>query len=332
MKAIVLTKYGDSGTLQLSEVEKPVPNENEVLVKVHATTVNDYDWSLMRGKPYLYRLMFGLTKPKRDIPGMELSGTIEALGKNATRFGVGDAVYGDISEYGFGAFAEYVSINESALIGKPSGMSFEEAASLPHAAALAVQGLVDVGKIEENQRVLINGAGGGVGTLGLYIAKLYSSEVTGVDTGSKLGMMSRIGFDKVIDYKKSDFTRGGEYYDLILDTKTNRSPFDYLRVLSKHGKYVSVGGGLNRIFQIVLLRHWISRFYGKNISVVGLKPNKDLSYINELYESGKIKPVIDGPYRLRDAPELIQYFGEGRHTGKIVLSTQGDPEAEPTRL
>lgn len=322
MKAIVLTKYGGPDVLQLKDVDKPIPKENEVLIKIHAAAINDYDWSLMRGKPYLYRLMFGLTKPKKKIPGMELSGTIEALGENARKFEIGDAVYGDISGYGFGAFAEYVCINEQALVHKPTQMSFDEAASISHASMLAVQGLIDVGRIQKNQKVLINGAGGGVGTFGLYIAKLYCAEVTGVDTGDKLGVMSSIGFDQVIDYKKNDFTKNGQCYDLILDTKTNRSPSNYIRSLSAHGKYVTVGGDLNRILQIVLLKPWISGFYKKSMAVVGLKPNKDLDYINELYESGKIKPVIDGPYKLSETPELIQYFGEGKHTGKIVLTLE----------
>ena len=322
MKAIILTKYGGPDSLQIKDIDKPIPKEHEVLIKVHAAAINDYDWSLMRGKPYLYRLMFGITKPKKKIPGMELSGVIEALGHNARKFKTGDAAYGDISEYGFGAFAEYVCINEQALVHKPAQMSFDEAASISHASMLAVQGLIDVGKIQKNQKILINGAGGGVGTFGLNIAKLYCAEVTGVDTGDKLRVMSSIGFDQVIDYKKNDFTKNGQCYDLILDTKTTRSPFDYIRSLSAHGKYVTVGGSLNRLLQVVLLKPWISKFYKKSMAVVALKPNKDLSYINELYESGKIKPVIDGPYKLSETPELIQYFGEGKHRGKIIISLE----------
>jgi NADPH:quinone reductase-like Zn-dependent oxidoreductase len=320
MKAIVQKKYGGSEALQLKDVQKPVPKEREVLIKVHAAAINDYDWSMMRGKPYIYRLMFGLIEPKNKIPGMELSGTVVALGENVTKFELGDAVYGDISGYGFGAFAEFTCVNEQALVRKPPQMSFEEAASVPHASMLVLQGLVDVGKIRENQKVLINGAGGGVGTFGLYIAKLYGAEVTGVDTGDKLEMISSIGYDQVIDYKDSDFTKNGQLYDLILDTKTNRSPFEYIRCLSEEGRYVTVGGELSRILQIVLLKHWIAKFHGKSMAVVGLKPNKDLDYIHELYEAVKIKPVIDGPYELSQAPELVQYFGEGKHTGKVILS------------
>jgi len=277
---------------------------------------------LMRGKPYPYRLMFGITKPKKKIPGIELSGIIEALGENVNTFKVGDAVYGDISSYGFGCFAEYICVDEKALVLKPVKMSFEEAASISHASMLAVQGLVDVGKIQKGQKILINGSGGGVGTFGLSIAKLYGSEVTGVDTGDKLKMMKSIGFDHVIDYKKEDFTKNGQCYDLILDTKTNRSTFDYVRSLSPNGRYVTVGGDLNRLLQIFLLKPCISKFNKKSIDIVALKPNKDLDYINELYETGKIKPVIDGPYKLSEVPELIQYFGEGKHTGKVVITLE----------
>lgn len=319
MKALVFKKYGSPEVLQLREITKPTPEENEVLVRIHATAVNDYDWSMIRGKPYLYRLLFGLLKPKHQIPGMELSGTIEALGTNAKSFKIGDHVYGDISTYGFGGFAEYVCINEKALVIKPDKMRFEEATAIPHAAALALQGLVDAGDIKKGQKILINGAGGGMGTFGLQIAKLYDAEVTGVDTGDKLKMMEEIGFDHIIDYKKEDFTKNGQKYDLILDAKTTRSTFDYLRALSSKGKYVTVGGYLNRLFPMFLLKPWISIFSTKRIQIVALKPNKDLNYISELFEAGKIRPVIDGPFNLSQLPEAIQYFGEGRHQGKVVI-------------
>jgi NADPH:quinone reductase-like Zn-dependent oxidoreductase len=319
MKALVFTKYGSPEVLQFKEIEKPTPKEDEVLVEIHATAVNDYDWSMIRGKPYLYRLLFGLLKPKHQIPGMELSGTVEALGTNAELFKVGDAVYGDISAYGFGSFAEYVCINEKALVIKPDKMSYEEATAIPHAATLALQGLVDAGDIKKGQKVLINGAGGGMGTFGLQIAKLYDAEVTGVDTGDKLKMMKEIGFDHIIDYKQEDFTKNGQTYDLILDAKTTRSTFDYLRALSSKGKYVTVGGYLNRLFPMLLLKPWISIFSKKRTHIVALKPNKDLDYISELFEADKIRPIIDGPFSLSEVPEAIKYFGEGRHSGKVVI-------------
>ena len=284
--------------------------------------MNDYDWSMVRGKPYLYRLMFGIIKPKRKIPGMELAGIIEALGTNATSFKVGDAVYGDISEYGFGSFAEYICINEKALKLKPGKMSFEQAASIPHAAMLAVQGLIDLGKVQKGQKILINGAGGGFGTFGLQIAKLYSTEVTGVDTGDKLNMMKSIGFDHIIDYRKEDFTKNGQRYDLILDAKTNRSTFAYLRSLNPNGRYVTVGGTTSRLLQAFFLGPLIRLYSKKSIKIVALKPNKDLDYMKELFEAGKIKPVIDGPYKLNEVPEAIRYFGEGKHKGKVVITLE----------
>ena len=322
MKAIVYTKYGPPEVLQLKEVEKPTPKENEVLVKVITTAVNDYDWSMVRGKPYLYRLMFGIIKPKRKIPGMELAGIIEAVGTNTNTFKAGNEVYGDISGYGFGSFAEYICINEKALKLKPGKMSFEQAASIPHASMLAVQALIDIGKIQKGEKILINGAGGGFGTFGLQIAKLYSTEVTGVDTGDKLEMMKSIGFDHIIDYRKEDFTKNGQRYDLILDAKTNRSTFNYLRSLSPNGRYVTVGGTTSRLLQAFFLGPIIRRFRKKNIRIVALKPNKDLDYINELFEEGKIKPVIDGPYKLSEVPEAIRLFGEGKHKGKVVITLE----------
>ncbi len=322
MKAIVQTKYGSPETLHFKEVEKPKPGKNEVLVKIHATAINDYDWSMVRGKPNMYRLLFGLVKPKYPTPGMELAGKIEALGPDVTSFNVGDEVYGDISDYGFGTFAEYISINEKALVAKPASMTFQEATSIPHAAMLASQSLIDFGKIEVGQRILINGAGGGVGTLGLQIAKVFDAHVTGVDTGDKLEMMKALGFDKVIDFKEQDFTQCGKLYDIVLDAKSNRPVSHYLRCLSPNGKYLTVGGQLIRLLQITLSATFISAFSKKSVKVISLKANKDLDFINRLFEEGKIKPVIDGPYQMEEIPRLINYFGMGKHKGKVAVSIQ----------
>jgi len=189
---------------------------------------------------------------------------------------------------------------------------------------LAVQGLRDKGQIQQGQKLLINGAGGGVGTFGVQIAKLFGVEVTGVDTSGKLDMLRYKGFDHVIDYKQEDFTKNGQCYDLILDVKTNRSTFDYARSLSPNGTYVTVGGSMTRLFQALFLGPWISIFSKKNIRILGLKPNKDLAYINELFEAGKLKPVIDGPYKLSEVPKAIQYFGEGKHQGKVIITVEHD--------
>lgn len=316
MKAIQCSKYGPTEDLKIADVAKPEPKKGEVLIKIHCSAVNDYDWSMVRGKPGIYRLFFGLTKPKRPIPGMELSGVIEGLGSGVNTLQVGDEVYGDISDHGFGSFAEYICINEKAIVKKPAFMSFEDAAALSHAANLAWQGLVDVGNIQKGMKVLINGAGGGVGTLALNIAKTYDAEVTGVDTGDKLNKMVEIGFDHIIDYKQTDFTNAIDTYDLILDAKTNRRPYEYLKVLSNKGKYVSIGGEIKNLLQLLYAR----KIRKKPVFMVGLKANKDLGQVHELYKKNILKPVVDGPYPFEKTPWAIQHFGEGKHTGKVIIS------------
>ena len=258
-------------------------------------------------------------KPKVGILGVDVAGRVAAVGASVREVRVGDDVYGDLSECGFGAFAEYVCARERDVAKKPAGMSFAQAAAIPHAAMLAVQGLIDEGQIRAGQRVLINGAGGGVGTLGVQIAKQFAVEVTGVDSTEKLETMRSVGFEHVVDYTLEDFTRRGECYDLILDTKTNRSPFDYVRALSPGGTYVTVGGALPRLLQALLLGRSIFRILGKKIRIVALKPNKDLDYATELFEAGKIKPVTDGPYALDEVPEALRVFGEAKHKGKVII-------------
>ncbi|MGK2860569.1 MAG: NAD(P)-dependent alcohol dehydrogenase, partial [Chitinophagaceae bacterium] len=298
MKAIFYSKYGGSEVLQIKEIEKPYPKDNEVLIKVHAVSINDWDFGLLTGD-FINRLLNGLLKPKRKVLGSDIAGRIEAVGKNVTRFKTGDEVYGDLSGY-WGGFAEYTCAREKSLALKPATMSFEEAASIPQAAMLAVQGLIDKGKIQSGQKILINGAGGGVGTFALQIARLYGVEITAVDSTGKLDMLRSIGFDHVIDYTKEDFTKNGQCYDLILDVKTNRSMFDYTRALYSNGTYVTVGGSISRLFQALILGPWISMISKKHIRIVALKTNKDLLYINELFEACKIKPVIDGPFKLNE--------------------------------
>jgi NADPH:quinone reductase-like Zn-dependent oxidoreductase len=234
-------------------------------------------------------------------------------------FKAGDEVYGDLSGR-WGGFAQYVCASETALALKPASMSFEQAAAIPQAAMLAVQGLVDKGKIRPGQRLLINGAGGGVGTFAVQIAKLYGVEITGVDSAAKLDMLRSLGYDRVIDYKQVDFTKNGREYDLILDAKTNRSMFKYARALRPGGIYVTVGGAMSRLLQALLLSPFISMVSKKKIAIVALKPNKDLAYMNELFQEGKLKPVIDGPYKLKDVPETFRLFGKGLHKGKVVIT------------
>jgi len=319
MKAFLLKKYGLPNLLEIGDVAKPVPKDKEVRVKIHSASINDWDWGLVRGKPFVIRLFFGLIKPKITIPGVDISGTIESVGSNVSSFKIGDEIYCDLSECGCGGFAEYVCVPEKILSKKPSSISFNDASALPHAGLLALQGLVEKGMVKSGQSVLINGAGGGVGTLGIHILKPYGVQVTGVDSAEKLDLMTSLGFDSVMDYKKVDFTETGEKYDLILDTKSNRSVFKYARSLKKNGRYITVGGSMYRLFEILLLGSLISLFSGKKLSVLIHQPNKGLDQISKLVEKGQIRPVVDGPYGFEKIPELIQYFGEGKHLGKIVV-------------
>ncbi len=325
MKAIILKKYGLPKVLEVGEVDKPAPKDREVLVKIHAASINDWDWGLVRGKPFVIRLFFGLRKPRVRILGADIAGTIEAVGSKVTSFKPGDEIYCDLSECGSGGFAEYVCIPEKIPALKPSGMSFNDAAALPHAGLLALQGLVEMGKVKSGQRILINGAGGGVGTLGIQILKSYNLKTTGVDSAEKLDLMKSLGYDEVMDYKKLDFTGTGEKYDLILDTKTNRSAVKYIRCLERNGTYITVGAWMNRLLDIFLTGPLISLFTGKKLKVLFHQPNKGLEQLSKLAEKGQIQPVVDGPYEFEKIPELLQYFGEGRHKGKIVVEV-GDSE------
>ena len=318
MKAIVYEKYGTPDVLQLKEAAKPFPGEDEVLVKVHAASINDWDWGLLYGD-FINRMLNGLRKPRRNILGSDIAGKIETVGKKVKRFKAGDDVYGDLSGQ-WGGFAEYVCAPEKSLSLKPAAMSFEEAAAIPQAAMLAVQGLIDKGKIKQAQKVLINGAGGGVGTFAIQIAKLYGAEVTGVDKATKLEMLRSIGFDHVIDYTKEDFTKNGKAYDLILDAKTNRSAFDYTRSLNRNGVYVTVGGSIGHLLQVLILAPLIRMIQSKHLRIVALKPNKDLAFMNDLFEKGKVKTVIDGPYRLDQLGEAFRHFAKADHLGKIVIT------------
>jgi len=324
MKAFVFEKYGPPlSNHQLKKVEKPTPKDHEVLVKIHSASINDWDWGLIRGHPFVIKMINGLSKPKAKIPGVDIAGTVEAIGKNVNKLKVGDEVYGDLSESGFGAFAEYVCTKENSLARKPQNISFAEAAALPHAALLALQGLVDEGHITTGQKILINGAGGGVGTIGIQITQLFDAVVTGIDSESKLELMRTLGYKKAIDYIKEDFTKSGEKYDLILDTKTNRSAYKYARCLKPNGRYITVGGSISRLIQILLAGALRSIFSNKKLKVLRLKPNKNLNLITEWVEKEKIKPHIDGPHPFEDIPRLVQYFGEGKHKGKVVAKMPG---------
>lgn len=305
--------------MQIAEMDKPVPNDNEVLVKVFAVSLNEWDWGMLHGTTLFDRLMYGLKRPKRQVLGSDIAGIVEAVGKDVTRFRIGDEVFGDMSGR-WGGFAEYACAAENMLDLKPASMRFDEAAAIPQAGMLAVQGLIDKGRLRAGQKLLINGAGGGVGTFALQIAKLYDVDVTSVDSAEKLGMLRSMGSKQVIDYATEDFTQSNKQYDLILDVKTNRPIADYLRALAPGGTYVTVGGSLSRLLRLFLLGGLVSIFTRKKLKIVALKPNKDLRYMSELFGSGTVKPVIDGQYRLEDIHEAFRFYGRAAHKGKIVIT------------
>ena len=322
MKAMVYTEYGPPDVLQLKEVKKPIPQDNEVLVKVRAASVNYADWAFVRGEPFLVRLMgAGLLKPNKAILGADITGQIEVVGKNAKQFQPGDEVFGDISECGFGGFAEYVAVPESVLALKPTNMTFEEAAAVPQAAVVALQGLRDKGHIQPGQKVLINGASGGIGTFAVQLAKYFGTEVAGVCSTRNLDMVRSIGADHVIDYTQEDFTQNGQRYDLILATAGYRSVFDYKRALKPQGIYVVTGGSMAQIFQGMLLGSLISMTGTKKMGNLAAKPDQeDLVFIKELLEAGKIKPVIDRRYPLSEVAAALRYYGTGHTRGKVVIT------------
>jgi len=323
MKAIVHHEYGSPDVLKLEEVQKPTPADNELLIKVYAVSVNRSDWEGLIGKP-LYARIGGLIKPNNKIPGSDIAGAVEAVGKDVKQFKPGDEVFGLIMNYG-GGFAEYACKSEKALALKPASMTFEQAAAIPQAAFIALQGIREKGQVQPGQKVLINGAGGGAGTFAIQLAKLAGGEVTGVDNAEKLDYMRSLGADHVIDYTKEDFTKNGQQYDLILDVIASRSIFAFKRALKPNGNYFMAGGSVATMFQSLLLGPLIRRITSRNIKLLVVQTeSKDLVYITGLIESGKVKLVIDKRYSLGETAEALRYLGEGHAKGKIVITVLSD--------
>jgi len=322
MKAIVYTKYGPPELLQLKEVERPTPQDNEVLVKVHAASLNAADLEYLRGTSMIR--FGGLLKPKYRILGSDIAGRVEAVGRNVKQFQPGDEIFGDLFYCGFGAFAEYVCAPEKALALKPVNITFEEVATLPQSGLLALQGLRDKRQILPGQKVLINGAGGGTGSFAVQIAKSFGAEVTGVDSTEKLDMLHSIGADHVIDYTQKDFTKSGQNYDLILDVVVSRSISDYKRALNPNGILRMVGGSMGRVFKAAFLGPLISR--SKKMSIVVWKSMKkeDLDFMKELFEAGKVVPVIDRRCPLSKVAEALRYLEEGHVQGKVVITVENN--------
>jgi NADPH:quinone reductase-like Zn-dependent oxidoreductase len=321
MKAIVYTKYGPPDVLQVKEVERPVPGDDEVLVRVHAVSINAMDWHMMRGKPLPARLAMGFMKPKNSILGSDVAGRVEAVGKNVTQFQPGDEVFGGV---GSGGFAEYACVREKALLLKPANVSFEAAAAVPVAAVTALQALRDNGQIRVGQKVLINGASGGVGTFAVQLARSFGAEVTAVCSTRNLDMARALGADYVIDYTEEDFTRNGRQYDLIVDIAASRSISDYTRALGPQGVCVIVGYStmFHMLRSMVLGRVASSTGSKKFVRFLARLYRKDLVLLRELLEAGKVVPAIDRRYPLSKVAEAMRYFGEEHARGKVIITAE----------
>jgi NADPH:quinone reductase-like Zn-dependent oxidoreductase len=325
MKAIIYTKYGSPDVLQVKEVDKPEPIDDQVLVKVHAASVNPLDWHYMRGAPFLVRLQAGLLKPKNTRLGVDAAGLVAAVGKNVKQFRPGEEVFGNTR---LGSLGEYVLAVEDKLVLKPKHCTFEEAAAVPVAAITALQALRDHGQIQPGQKVLINGASGGVGTFAVQIAKSFGAEVTGVCSTRNLDMVSSIGADHVIDYTQEDFTQPGQRYDLIIDNAANRSISEYKRALTPKGICVVVGYSPGLMLQLMLMGPWMSKTGGKKMGLMLADTNKkDLNILKELLEGGKVVPVIDRRYPLESAAEAIRYLEKGHARGKVVITITENTQA-----
>ncbi len=326
MKAIVYTKYGSPEVLQLKEVKIPAPKEHEVLIKVVASSVNEWDWGLIGGKGLLTRLLGGLFRPKNKILGADIAGIIEAVGSNIKKFKPGDEVFGDIAGAGFGAFAEYVCAPEKMLALKSLKMSFEQAAALPQAGLLAMQGLRYKKPLQAGQHLLINGAGGGVGPIALQYAKSIGATVTCVDKEEKFDMLLSYGADELIDYRKTDYTKTGNQYDYILDVTARRSVSDYKRALKPTGVFAMIGGSMGWLLvQMMLIQPLFSNFRKKKLGIMGYRVSPEgLAELSRLFEEGKISPFIDKCFPLERTADAFRYYEQGNFKGKIVIAINGN--------
>ena len=319
MKAFQYHRYGGPEELSLTELPKPSPKDDEVLIKVYAVSLNASDWEFLTGKPF-YARIHGLTKPRKKILGSDVAGIVEAVGKKVKQFQPGDEVFGDILN-SMGGFAEYVCAPAKYLHLKPTQLSFEQAAALPQAALIALQGIRDKKKLSAGSKVLINGAGGGSGSLAIQLAKRAGAEVTGVDNGLKQDFMQSNGADHVVDYQKEDPTRQGRNYDLILDLVAYRPPGDWKRVLKPEGVYAAVGGSVARLLQTIFMGIVSNVTEKKRMGILAVNPKSgDMEYMLDLFRSGKINLLIDKQFLLEDLPQALQYLGDGKAKGKVVVS------------
>lgn len=321
MQAMVFHTYGSPEVLKMEEVPQPVPQDDEILVKVVAASAAAGDWHLLRADPFLIRFAYGLFAPKFKILGADVAGRVEAVGKNVTYFKVGDEVFGDLSSSGFGAFAEYVAAPESSFALKPTNLSFEEAATIPVSSVTALQALRDHGKLQPGQKVLINGASGGVGTFAVQIAKALGAHVTAVCSTSKMEMVRALGADEVIDYTQEDFTQNGKQYDLIVAVNGYQPLSAYQRALTPQGTYVMTGGEMKQLFEVMIFGSMRSKAGGQTLMNMLVKNGREhLNYMKELIEAGKVKPVMDHSFPLHDVADAIRYIEAGHAKGKVVIN------------
>jgi NADPH:quinone reductase-like Zn-dependent oxidoreductase len=320
MKAFVYTRYGPPEMLQLRELERPAPGDHEVLVKVHAVSVNAADWRMLMARPFLARLGNGLLRPRRQVLGADVAGTVEAVGKDVHGLRPGDAVLGDLARFGWGGFAEYACAPEEAWASKPAGLPFAEAAAMPLAGVTALQGLRDAGGLRPGEKALINGASGGVGTFAVQLAKHLGAAVTAVCSAGKAELVRSLGADHVVDYGREDFTRGAERYDVILAANGYHRIRDYRRALAPGGRYVMAGGTSAQIFEALLLGPLVFSGSGRRMTALSAAANReDLALLADLCRAGKVRPVIDRRFPFGAVPEAVRYVAEGHASGKVVV-------------
>lgn len=320
MKAMVIKVYGSTNKLSIEEVPKPIIKSNEVLVKIKAVSINDFDLGIIEGKSLMNRLLAGLFRPKIQILGSDIAGVIEEIGEGVTKFKIGDKVYGDLSDNKFGGFAEYVATSEKHLCQVPEGMPFDIAAAIPQAVQLAYQALHDFSEIKDGQKILINGAGGGVGTFAVQMLRKHKVHLTGVDSEVKKEMLLKLGYDEFIDYKKIDFTEQNTKYDIVIDCKTTKTPRKYKKILKENGIYITIGGDIPKVMRIMFMSKYLEKKYRRAFKCVVLHTNRNLPEINKMFEEDNLTSIIDPrPFILETGREAMEYYATGEQLGKVFI-------------
>lgn len=320
MKAMVINNYGSPNNLSIEEVPKPIIKKDEVLIKIKSVSINDLDLGIIEGKSLINRLLAGLIKPRIKILGSDIAGVVEEIGESITKFKIGDRVYGDLSEYKFGGFAEYVATTEKHICHIPEGMPYDMASGIPQAGMLAYQALHDFGEIQDGQKILINGAGGGVGTFAVQMLRKKKVHITGVDKEIKKEILLDLGYDEFIDYMKTDFTDQDTEYDVVIDCKTNKSLHKYKKILKENGIYITIGGDIPKVIRILLMSKYFKIRYGRNFKAVVLHTNQHLTEINKMFDEGNLKTIIDPRnFTLETGIEAMSYYASGRQLGKVLI-------------